>query len=88
MLQTGVIAAMVLHYSGAPQQALLFLASVVAVSATLCSGAVPLKFLLILQAGNIPIVFIAKVRNTISLEYFILALRNITIYNEDDEKGK
>ncbi|KAF2352267.1 PQ-loop repeat [Trinorchestia longiramus] len=60
LLQTALIGALVLHYNGSSQRALLFLATIAATVAVLCSGNVPMQVLLALQASNIPIVFIAK----------------------------
>lgn len=60
LLQTATIAALIQHYGGSSQQAVLFLGSIVGVLSVLCSGQVPTNVLWGLQACNIPIVFCGK----------------------------
>ncbi|XP_050729985.1 mannose-P-dolichol utilization defect 1 protein homolog [Eriocheir sinensis] len=60
LLQTAIIGALVFLYGGAPQKAALFFLTIMTVALTLSSGLVPIKFLWVLQASNIPIVFAGK----------------------------
>ncbi|XP_038209309.1 mannose-P-dolichol utilization defect 1 protein homolog [Zerene cesonia] len=59
-IQTATIAALVLHYSGSPTQAAIFLSTYPAIVSVLVSGYTPLNVLWTMQAVNVPIIFIAK----------------------------
>ncbi|KAG0729988.1 Mannose-P-dolichol utilization defect 1 [Chionoecetes opilio] len=60
LVQTTITAMLVLLYGGAPKKAALYVLSVFTVAAVLCSGQVPIKFMWMLQALNIPVVFAGK----------------------------
>lgn len=60
-IQTAVIAALVLHYGGAPGRAAAFLAVYVGLVSTLVSGYTPIDILWVMQAVNVPIILAAKV---------------------------
>lgn len=60
LLQTAVIGMLVFLYGGAAKKAVLYILTVFTVALVLCSGQVPIKFLWMLQASNIPVVFAGK----------------------------
>jgi len=60
IIQNGIIGGLILLYAGCAGRAQLFLGVVAAATAVLCSGAVPLSVLWLLQASNIPVVVTAK----------------------------
>lgn len=60
LLQTAVIGMLVFLYGGATKKGVLYILSVFTITAVLCSGQLPIKFLWVLQASNIPVVFAGK----------------------------
>lgn len=60
-IQTAIIVALVLHYTGTPITALAFLAMYVGSVSTLVSGYIPKDFLWTMQVMTVPIILIAKV---------------------------
>lgn len=71
-IQTAIIAALVLHYGGAPVKATIFLATYVGLVSSLVGGYTPKDVLWMMQAVNIPIILVAKVSFTITLSLFWL----------------
>ena len=65
LIQTAVIGMLVFLYSGATKKAALYILSVFTITTVLCSGQLPIKFLWMLQASNIPMVFAGKVRQIV-----------------------
>lgn len=63
LLQTAFVGALVFLYGGSMKKAVLFFVTVTSIAVFLSSGLLPMKFLWVLQASNIPIVFSGKVRN-------------------------
>lgn len=59
-LQTAMIAFLVLHFGGAPAKAVAFGAVYSAVTYVLMGGLTPLKYLLIAQGFNVPILLLGK----------------------------
>ncbi|XP_045458695.1 mannose-P-dolichol utilization defect 1 protein homolog [Melitaea cinxia] len=59
-IQTAIIAALVLHYGGAPVKATIFLATYVGLVSALVGGYTPKDVLWMMQAVNIPIILAAK----------------------------
>lgn len=58
--QTAMIAALVLHYGGAPTRAAIFVAAYSSIVYVLMGGFTPLEYLWSAQAFNVPVLFIGK----------------------------
>lgn len=64
-LQTVAIAALVLHYDGATQQAIAFIFGYLAIAYALTSGLTPMSVLWSMQASIVPILLTSKVMTKI-----------------------
>lgn len=62
-IQTAIIAVLVLHYGGNSLKAATFLAVYIGLVSTLVSGYTPKDVLWSMQAINVPIIVIAKVKS-------------------------
>lgn len=70
-IQTAVIAALVLHYSGASGGAVVFMTAYAACVSALVSGFTPTNVLWTMQALTVPIIVIAKVTNMFGIYIFV-----------------
>lgn len=64
--QTATIAALVLHYGGAPTKSAIFVAAYASIVYVLMGGLTPIEYLWSAQALNVPILFIGKMMQALT----------------------